>query len=66
MTNPGNFLAGARHYLDVDVLYNLGDAVNKIGFGLVVWNLARAGERQAARLGDTSDDDARGLIEPLA
>ncbi len=45
MTNPGNLLAGWRSYLNVDVLYNLGDMVNKIGFGLVVWNLARAGER---------------------
>ena len=28
--------------MNVDVCYNLGDAINKIGFGLVVWNLARA------------------------
>ena len=26
--------------LDMDVIYNIGDAVNKIGFGLVVYNLA--------------------------
>ena len=26
--------------LDMDVVYNIGDAVNKIGFGLVVYNLA--------------------------
>ena len=24
----------------MDVIYNIGDAVNKIGFGLVVYNLA--------------------------
>ena len=26
--------------LDMNVVYNIGDAVNKIGFGLVVYNLA--------------------------
>ncbi len=41
MTNPGNLLAGWRDTLNLDVIYNLGDAVNKIGFGLVVWNLAK-------------------------
>ena len=24
-----------------DLIYNIGDAINKIGFGLVVWNAAR-------------------------
>jgi len=24
----------------MDVVYNVGDAINKIGFGLVVYNLA--------------------------
>ena len=26
--------------LAMDVIYNIGDAINKIGFGLVVYNLA--------------------------
>ena len=26
--------------LDMDVIYNIGDAINKIGFGLVVYALA--------------------------
>ncbi|ALM21907.1 proteorhodopsin [Nonlabens tegetincola] len=26
--------------LDLDVVYNIGDAINKIGFGLVIYNLA--------------------------
>jgi bacteriorhodopsin len=26
--------------LDMDVIYNIGDAINKIGFGLVVYSLA--------------------------
>ena len=43
MTMPGNILAGLSHTLNLDVIYNLGDAVNKVGFGLVVWSLARNG-----------------------
>ena len=26
--------------LDIDVVYNIADAINKIGFGLVIYNLA--------------------------
>jgi hypothetical protein len=25
----------------MNVIYNIGDAVNKIGFGLIVWGLAK-------------------------
>ena len=32
------FLTGLT--LDMDVIYNIGDAINKIGFGLVVYTLA--------------------------
>ena len=32
-----SFLAGAAK---MDIIYNVGDAINKIGFGLVVYNLA--------------------------
>ena len=38
MTMPGNFLAGTG--LDLDLAYNIGDAINKIGFGLVVYSVA--------------------------
>jgi bacteriorhodopsin len=31
------------------LVYNIGDAVNKIGFGLVVWYAARAASRSAER-----------------
>ena len=31
------FLNGA---MDMDVVYNIGDAINKIGFGLVIYALA--------------------------
>ncbi|MDG1091990.1 MAG: bacteriorhodopsin, partial [Flavobacteriaceae bacterium] len=33
-----SFVAGLP--LNMDVIYNIGDAINKIGFGLVVYNLA--------------------------
>ena len=26
--------------LNMDIIYNIGDAINKIGFGLVIYNLA--------------------------
>jgi len=26
--------------IDMDVVYNIGDAINKIGFGLVIYSLA--------------------------
>lgn len=36
---PG-WYGGALSGLNIDVIYNLGDAINKIGFGLVIYNLA--------------------------
>jgi len=40
MLMDGNLLAGFAGSLNIDLLYNLGDAVNKIGFGLVVYQMA--------------------------
>ena len=40
MTMDGNLLAGMG--LSLDVLYNIADAINKIGFGLVVYSVAKA------------------------
>ena len=44
---PIGFMAGTPGWyegifggLEMDVIYNVGDAINKIGFGLVVYNLA--------------------------
>jgi len=37
---PGNFLAGLSGSINIDLIYNIGDAVNKIGFGLVVYQMA--------------------------
>ena len=34
--------AGLLRPHDLDLIYNLGDAINKIGFGLVVYNIARS------------------------
>jgi hypothetical protein len=28
--------------LDMNVVYNVGDAINKIGFGMAVWSAARS------------------------
>jgi hypothetical protein len=30
----------------MDVVYNIGDAVNKIGFGLVIYTLAKSDSNQ--------------------
>ena len=40
MTMEGNLLHGMG--LSLDVLYNIADAINKIGFGLVVYSVAKA------------------------
>ncbi len=42
MTMPGNLLSRWSSVLPFPAIYNFGDAVNKIGFGLVIWNLARS------------------------
>ena len=42
MTRPGNLLAALRPIISVPVVYNLGDVVNKVGFGLAVWKLAKS------------------------
>ena len=42
MAGTDGWYSGLFGFLDgqMDVIYNIGDAVNKIGFGLVVYNLA--------------------------
>ena len=37
---PGGWLSGAFAEGSLDIFYNLADAVNKIGFGLVVYSVA--------------------------
>jgi bacteriorhodopsin len=38
MMIPGGLLAGLK--INIDLIYNIGDAINKIGFGLVVYSAA--------------------------
>lgn len=40
MAMPGGWLSGLLEPSSMDLIYNLGDAVNKIGFGLVVYSIA--------------------------
>ena len=40
MAGTDGWYSGFMPNLDMDVIYNIGDAVNKIGFGLVVYSLA--------------------------
>jgi bacteriorhodopsin len=48
MLMPGNLMAGMAGSLNIDLMYNLGDAVNKIGFGLVVYQMAVSSSKKAA------------------
>ena len=40
MAGTPGWYDGLNGVLDMDVIYNIGDAINKIGFGLVVYTLA--------------------------
>ncbi len=40
MAGTPGWYDGLNGTLNMDIIYNIGDAVNKIGFGLVVYNLA--------------------------
>ena len=40
MVLPGNLLSGAFDVSSIDLFYNLADAINKIGFGLVIYSVA--------------------------
>jgi bacteriorhodopsin len=48
MTIEGGFLDGALPGTALDLCYNIGDAVNKIGFGLVIYSLAVSKSEVAA------------------
>ncbi|HEX8426165.1 bacteriorhodopsin [Hymenobacter sp.] len=45
MMLPGNLLQNL--HLDMNLVYNFGDAINKVGFGLVVYSMARRAQQQA-------------------
>lgn len=40
MTIPGGLLSNVLPATSMDIIYNIGDAINKIGFGLVIYSLA--------------------------
>ncbi len=40
MVLPGNLLSGMFEVSSIDLFYNLADAINKIGFGLVIYTVA--------------------------
>lgn len=42
MVLPGNLLSGVFDVSSIDLFYNLADAINKIGFGLVIYSVAVA------------------------
>jgi len=46
MTMPGNLLDGMGN---IDVFYNIADAVNKIGFGLVIYYVATTSSKEQAK-----------------
>jgi bacteriorhodopsin len=54
MMAPGNLLSGL--HINMNLVYNLGDVVNKLGFGFIVYTMARAAaarhaaEQNSARL----------------
>ena len=46
MWTPGDDIGHYRNIMDV--VYNIGDAINKIGFGLVIYSLAVSSREEAA------------------
>lgn len=44
----GGWLSGTALNGNMDIIYNLGDAINKIGFGLVIYSLAISATKQEA------------------
>jgi len=48
MTMEGNLLSGVLAPSSMDLIYNIGDAVNKIGFGLVVYSVAINSRQKSA------------------
>ena len=49
MAIPGGLLSGVLSIESMDIIYNIGDAINKIGFGLVIYSLAVNSKSQTAQ-----------------
>ena len=45
MAGTEGWYSGMFGGLSMDVIYNIGDAINKIGFGLVIYALAVSDEK---------------------
>ena len=68
MCMPGNLLSSFMAPSSVDLFYNIADAINKIGFGLVVYGIAVSG-KSAAAVNETmptanAGDASRGAVRP--
>jgi bacteriorhodopsin len=50
MAMPGGWLSGVFKPTDVNLFYNIADAINKIGFGLVVYGIAIADRKPYSSL----------------
>jgi bacteriorhodopsin len=48
MCMPGGWLSSVFQPNDINLFYNLADAINKIGFGLVVYNIAITESKKSA------------------
>ncbi|MFW5726778.1 MAG: bacteriorhodopsin, partial [bacterium] len=60
MLLDGNLLAGLADTLPIDLVYNVGDAVNKIGFGLVTYSAAMSMTKQEREQLGVTDSIAGG------
>lgn len=49
MVLPGNLLSGVFEVKSIDLFYNIADAINKIGFGLVIYSVATAETAKARK-----------------
>lgn len=49
MAIPGGLLSGVLPLDAMDIIYNIGDAINKIGFGLVIYTLAVNSKAQTVK-----------------
>lgn len=56
MAMPGGWLSGVLEPSSMDLIYNLGDAVNKIGFGLVVYSIATSETKKDNDVKEITDE----------
>jgi len=50
MAMPGGWLSGVFKPTDINLFYNIADAINKIGFGLVVYGIAVSESKKTTSL----------------